>query len=95
MLKIRQIFSFLIPVIIFSASLVLMAGCKSQEMAKVEELKNNARMEIEEAWNKGNLDVLNDFYVADFVYHIPPQEDIKGFEAYKQYIKTFVPATLM
>ncbi|MCJ7582556.1 MAG: ester cyclase [Candidatus Aminicenantes bacterium] len=51
-----------------------------------EELKAKVRQEIDEAWNNGSLDVLDEFYSADFVYHVPPQPDIVGLEAYKQFI---------
>lgn len=85
MRKIAQIISFVVPVIAF---VVFLAGCEGQERAKVEELKNMAHRDIEEAWNKGNFDVLDDFYVTDFVYHIPPYPDIKGLEGYKKYISS-------
>jgi steroid delta-isomerase-like uncharacterized protein len=51
-----------------------------------EEIKANAQKEIDEAWNKGNVDVLDELYVSDFVYHMPPHPDIEGLEAYKKYI---------
>lgn len=88
MRKIAQIFSFVVPVIAFVVLVVFMAGCEGQKSAKVEELKNMAHRDIEEAWNKGNLDVLDDFYATDFVYHIPPYPDIKGLEGYKKYISS-------
>jgi len=84
--KIGQIFGCLIPVIVLGALVIFLAGCESQEKAKVEELKAATRSIVEEAYNKGNLDVLDDFYTTDFVYHMPPYPDFEGLEAYKQYI---------
>ncbi len=52
----------------------------------VEELKATIRRVLDEAFNKGNLDVLDELYVADCVYHLPPFPDIKGLEAFKQFI---------
>ena len=85
--EIKKIFSFLIPVIAFAVLIVFMAGCGSQEKAKLEEHKAFARQEIDEAWNKGNLDVLDEHYAADFILHMPPNPDIEGLEAYKQFIE--------
>jgi predicted ester cyclase len=49
-----------------------------------EELKKEFRRVLEESWNKGNTDGMNELYAADFVYHRPPFADIKGLEAGKQ-----------
>ena len=86
MRSIRQISSFLIPVIAFAVLVIFMAGCESQEKIKLEEHKAYAQREIDEAYNKGNLDVLDEHYATDFIYHIPPQPDIEGLEAYKKFV---------
>ena len=51
-----------------------------------EELKASVRQLVDEAWNKGNLDALDEAYAADFVQHPPPFPDIVGLEAFKQSI---------
>lgn len=51
-----------------------------------EEIKAKAKRVVEEAWNKGNLDVVGEVYAADVVYHRPPLADIEGIEAVKQHI---------
>ena len=51
-----------------------------------EELKATIRRVNDEAWNKGNLDALDELYAADYVYHRPPFLDVEGLEAFKQYI---------
>ena len=50
------------------------------------ELKATVRRVVEGAYNKGNLDALNELYAADFVYRRPPLPDITGLQAYKQAI---------
>jgi predicted ester cyclase len=52
----------------------------------VEEHKVSARRIIDEAGNKGNLEVLDDLYAADVVHHRPPFENRDGLVAFKQYI---------
>ena len=84
--KIRQTFSFLIPVITFMALMVCLNGCESQEKAK-EELKATIRRVIIEAWNRGNIDALDELYAADFIRHRPPFSDIEGLDAHKQRVK--------
>lgn len=52
----------------------------------VEEHKASARRSIDEVWNKGHLDVLDELYAADMVHHRPPFENREGLPAFKQYI---------
>ena len=54
---------------------------------QAEELKAAINLIIEEAYNKGNLEVLDEHVASDFVYHIVPYPDIEGLEARKQFIK--------
>jgi predicted ester cyclase len=51
-----------------------------------EELKAKIRRFMEESYNKGNLGVVDEDCVADFVYHTPPFPDFQGTEAYKQFV---------
>ncbi len=51
-----------------------------------EELKATIRRVNDEAWNKGNLDALDELCDADFVRHKPPFPDIEGLEAGKQFV---------
>ena len=51
-----------------------------------EEFKATIRRVVEGAYNKGNLDALDELYAADFVVHKPPFPDIEGLEAFKQFI---------
>jgi steroid delta-isomerase-like uncharacterized protein len=51
-----------------------------------EEIKANMHKEMEEAWNNGNVDILDEYYADDMIYHIPPFPDVVGLEAYKKFI---------
>ena len=51
-----------------------------------EEMKAKIRHVIDEAWNKGNLDALDEIYASNYVVHRFPFPDIEGLEAYKQWV---------
>lgn len=52
-----------------------------------EEIRASVQREVDEAWHKGNLDVLDELYSADFVRHSPPPfGDIEGLESFKEQI---------
>jgi predicted ester cyclase len=38
-----------------------------------------------EAWNTGNVDLLDEVFAANVVYHTPPFPDMTGLEAYKRH----------
>lgn len=42
---------------------------------------------IDEAWNKGNLDAMDQLAAEDCVRHRPPFSDVEGLDAYKMYVK--------
>jgi predicted ester cyclase len=54
-----------------------------------EELKAKITRAMDEVYNKGNLDVVDDTAAASLVVHNPPFPDVVGREAYKQYITGF------
>ncbi len=51
-----------------------------------EELKARHRRYMEEAWNKGNLDVLSETHAPNAVRHQTPYADAVGREALKKFI---------
>lgn len=51
-----------------------------------EELKVKVRRAIDEAFNKGNLNAMDEIVTEGIIYHRPPNPDIKGLEAFKQMI---------
>ena len=69
MRKIGQIFRFLIPVIALAALVVFLVGAGRQKKAKaVYEAKVE---QVLEAWNTGNVDLLDEIYAPGFVRHSP------------------------
>ena len=52
----------------------------------LEEAKINAQRIVEEAWNKGNLEILDDIDDTLYVHHVPPFPDMEGIEAVKRFI---------
>jgi predicted SnoaL-like aldol condensation-catalyzing enzyme len=54
-----------------------------------EENKAIVRRLIEEAWNQGNLDVLDEIVATDYIRHDPLNPGVRGKEAFKQLIATY------
>jgi len=51
-----------------------------------EDEKTKARRVINEVFNKGNVNALDEIVAPDIVYHVPPGPDIEGLAAYKQHM---------
>lgn len=51
-----------------------------------EELVIKVRRVYEEAYNKGNLDALNDLIDANYLRHQPPMKKVQGLAAFKAFI---------
>ena len=58
-------------------------------MSKVEENKALVRRVLEEVWNQGKLEVIDEIYAADFVIHTPGNPDIHGPEGFKQFVTMY------
>jgi steroid delta-isomerase-like uncharacterized protein len=55
-----------------------------------EQNKTISRRSVEEAFNKGNLDVLDELVSPSFVNHDPASpEDIRGVEGFKEFVNTY------
>jgi predicted ester cyclase/heme-degrading monooxygenase HmoA len=53
-----------------------------------EKLKNEiCTVWLDEAYHKGNIEILNEIFTPDIIYHRPLSPDIMGLEAYKQHVK--------
>jgi len=52
----------------------------------LEEKKALARRAVEEIWGKGNKDVVDELYAADFVWHWAPPGVAPTREGYKQFV---------
>jgi len=50
------------------------------------EFADRMRWALEEAWRKGNMDVLGEVYAVGCVAHKPPYPDLNGLEANKHYV---------
>ena len=56
-------------------------------MSAQEENKAVVRRQLDELFNKGNLDLAEELLAPDFVEHDPAMpEDLHGIEAFKQYV---------
>ena len=53
-------------------------------MSIEEENKVIERRYLEEVWNKGNLELMDEFVAPDCIYHGPGGMEIKGIEGIKQ-----------
>ena len=82
--EIGRRFSFSTLIIVFSVLLVLMAACEKQEVT-LDENKAMVRR-VEELWNTGNLDAVDEIFAIDFVNHDPISPDVRDLETYKEYI---------
>ena len=87
MRKIGQIFKILIPIIAVAALVVFMIGTGRRKRAE-EDIRAKTHRHVEELWNKGNLDLLDELYTPDYVRHNPAAfgGDVEGREANKQYV---------
>lgn len=52
-----------------------------------QEIISMIRTTFEEAYNKGNVNVLDGIISADYQRHQPPMKNVKGLAAYKEFIK--------
>jgi predicted ester cyclase len=53
-------------------------------MQMSEGIKNKFHRVVDEAWNRGNLDSLDELHSIGYVEHRPPFPDVGGLDAFKQ-----------
>ena len=77
--------TMIIPVILL---LCFTFSCQQQVEEGITEEEAKSFMDaVLDIWNEGNLDLVDDFYSPDYVRHyVDIYEDIKGIDAYKQWI---------
>jgi steroid delta-isomerase-like uncharacterized protein len=51
-----------------------------------EEIKTKFLRIVDEAWNKGNLDALDELHSTDYVEHHSPFPDVEGLDAFKKMV---------
>ncbi len=63
-------------------------SCQQQgeDASNEEELRGMILRVVEEAWNQGKMEVLDEHFAPEYIYHQSPFPDIEGLEAYKQLI---------
>ena len=83
--KIRNIFAIIIGAAILM--LFIITGCKSTQPSESALLKAKIRRVMEDAWNNGNLDVLDELYDANFTRYLPPIAEYTGLDTHKERIK--------
>lgn len=58
-----------------------------------EHNKELVRRDVEEVWNEGNLELIDDLYADTFVHHDPSYPgEIRGPAAQKEFVKTYITA---
>jgi len=78
-------FTMILPLALF---LCFTFGCQKQgeDVSNEEELREIVLRVLEEAWNQGKMEVLDEQLATEYVYHHFPYPDVEGVEAYKQLI---------
>ncbi len=89
MRKTRQIFGFSIPAIVFAVLAICLAGCEREEEEAISVSgkvnKDIVRRVLEEIYNQGNLDVADETFAADYIWHNVSGPDVHGPEGMKQH----------
>ncbi|MHC4212704.1 MAG: ester cyclase [Planctomycetota bacterium] len=77
---------------LIGASLIIM-GCESTKETKLERNKELVRRAGEEIFNKGNLELLEEFYSVDIVRHfLPDGSEIHGLDKLRNRIRGHLTA---
>jgi len=51
-----------------------------------EDIKAKFLRIVDEAWNQGHLDLLNELHSIGYIEHHPPFPDVEGLDAFKQMV---------
>jgi len=87
MRKIGKIFSFLILIIALVALVVFMTGAGRRKRARLEKNKAIVRRNVDEFWNTGNMNIVDELYATNFVNHNPNAPDVRDLEGLKKWAK--------
>ncbi len=52
----------------------------------VEENKAGTRRAIEEFWNQGNMELLDEFWAPNYINHDPTNPEVRDLEGFKQWV---------
>ncbi|MFQ5651273.1 MAG: ester cyclase [bacterium] len=78
-----------IPVLLVVAVLALSACTQADH--STEDMKAQMRKNVDAVWNKGNMDIIDDVYAADYVRHNPASWEpatVEGAAAFKEFLGT-------
>jgi len=84
MLKIERISRAMFVFAIGGTIMLFLAGCQKTNI--LEKNKTIIRNAVEQIWNQGSLDVADELFAIDYVYHGVPE--IRGAEGIKQHVAT-------
>jgi predicted ester cyclase len=75
------------PVVVAVAMASLVgAGCGTHPEATLEGNKALVRRVFDEVWNKGNLEIIEELFSADFVRHFPIGPETRGLDALREHV---------
>ena len=79
-------------IIALTALVTLAFGLTIVSNAVADEARNERIIErnVEEIWHKVNVTVADEIVAANYVRHLPGGKEIRGREAYKQYVTKFM-----
>lgn len=63
---------------------VVSVGCESDPETTLESNKTLVRRAFEEVWNKGNLEIVEQLFSADFVRHFPIGSETRGLDTFRE-----------
>ena len=70
-------------------ALLIITGCTSSLESDLKHNKELVRLMDEEVWNKGNLEIIDELYSADFVWHfLSTGSETVGLESLREHVRT-------
>ena len=68
--------------------LLIIAGCTSGQESYLERNKELVRRMDEEVWNKGNLEIIDELYSTNFVWHfLPSGSESIGLDSLQEHVR--------
>lgn len=69
-------------------ALLIIAGCTSGRESYLERNKELIRRMDEEVWNKGNLEIMDELYTSNFVWHfLPLGSETIGLDSLQEHVR--------
>jgi steroid delta-isomerase-like uncharacterized protein len=69
--------------------LLFISGCTSDPESSLERNKELVRRMDEEVWNKGNLEIMDELYSPDFVWHfLPTGSETIGLDSLREQVRS-------